>query len=77
MEIIYNTKSFNKIFKLKLFFIFLLIIKITTYKKPKLSVIVPIYIIEKYYLIKIQDLLIIQPLKEVEFILIDDKSTDE
>ena len=53
MEIIYNTKSFNKIFKLKLFFIFLLIIKITTYKKPKLSVIVPIYIIEKYYLIKI------------------------
>ncbi len=74
MEIIYNTKSFNKI--LKLFLIFLLIIKIRTYKKPKLSVIVPIYNIEKYYLNKILDLLIIQPLKEVEFILIDDKSTD-
>ena len=69
-------KSFYKIFKIKLFFIFLLIIKIRTYKKPKLSVIVPIYNIEKYYLNKILDLLIVQPLKEVEFILIDDKSTD-
>ena len=76
MEIIYNTKSFYKIFNIKIFFIFLLIIKIITYKKPKLSVIVPIYNIEKYYLNKILDLLMIQPLKEVEFILIDDKSTD-
>ena len=76
MEIIYKTKSFNKIFNIKIIILFLLIIKIITIKKPKLSVIVPIYNIEKYYLVKILDLLMIQPLKEVEFILIDDKSTD-
>ena len=76
MEIIYNTKYFNKIINIKIFILFLLIIKIITYKKPKLSVIVPIYNIEKYYLNKILDLLIIQPLKEIEIILIDDKSTD-
>ena len=69
-------KVFSNKYYLKIYIFFLLIIISYTHKKPKLSVIIPIYNIEKYYLDKIIDLLIIQPLKEIEFILINDKSTD-
>jgi len=45
-------------------------------KKSRLSVIVPVYNIEREYIEKLINLFIIQPLKETEYILVDDKSTD-
>ena len=43
--------------------------------KPKISVIVPIYNVEKY-LKKCVDSLLSQTLKEIEIILVDDESPD-
>jgi len=61
---------------IKIFLLCFLSINNKIIKPPKISVLMPIYNIEKKYLIEAIESLIKQTLKEIEIILINDASTD-
>ena len=69
-------KLYNNLIYILIFTIEINIIYNIETKKPRLSVIVPVYNVERDYLEKLINLFIIQPLKEIEYIIVDDNSTD-
>ncbi len=65
---------------IKFFYIFFLIIfnKVKSFKKPKISIIIPSYNIPNYYYLKSSiDSVLNQTLKNIELIIVDDKANDQ
>ena len=67
---------YNNLIYILIFIIEIKIIYNNNSNKPRLSVIVPVYNVEREYLEKIINLFLIQPLKKTEYIIVDDYSTD-
>ena len=67
---------YNNLIYILIFIFEIKIIYNNNSNKPRLSVIVPVYNVEREYLEQIINLFIIQPLNETEYIIVDDNSTD-